>query len=78
MVISVPRCYFHLSDTLHDCVLYGFCDASVSAYAAVMYLHNGLNLVHCKTRVALLTQQTIPTLELLSGILLARLMHCGT
>ena len=77
IVISVPRCYFHLSDTSHDCVLYGFCDASVSAYAAVVYLHNGSNSVHfvaCKTRVAPLTQQTIPRLELLSSLLLARLM----
>ena len=77
IVISVPRCYFHSTATLCDCVLYGFCDASVLAYAAVVYLYNGSNSVHfvaSKTRVAPLTQQTIPRLELLSSLLLARLM----
>ena len=77
IVISVPRCHFHSTDTSVDCVLYGFCDASTSAYAAVVYLYNGsdsVQFVTSKTRVAPLTQQTIPRLELLSSLLLARLM----
>ena len=72
IVISVPRCHFHSIDTSEDCVLYGFCDASTSAYAAVVYLYNGsdsVQFVTSKTRVAPLTQQTIPRLELLARLM---------
>jgi len=57
--------------------LYGFCDASQSAYAAVIYLRNALGSVQfvvSKTRVAPLVQMSIPRLELLSCLLLAKLM----
>ena len=58
--------------------LQGFCDASVNAYAAVVYLkietadETYLKFVTSKTRVAPLVEQTIPRLELLSALILAR------
>jgi len=76
VVLTIPRCYFPLS-SIRDCLLYGFCDASQSAYAAVIYLYNGsdsVQFVASKTWVAPLVQATIPRLELLSCLLLARLM----
>ena len=76
-VISVPRYYFHSIDGSRACVLCGFCDASMAAYAAVVYLCVGLEQAHfvaSKTRVSPLSQQTIPRLELLSCVLLARLI----
>ena len=76
VVITVPRCYFPTGAT-EESVLYGFCDASKSAYAAVIYLCSVSGLVQfvvSKTRVAPLVQVTIPRLELLSCLLLAKLM----
>ena len=36
---AIPRCYFTLSQrSLSQCTLQGFCDASVAAYVAVVYL----------------------------------------
>ena len=58
-------------------MLYGFCDASAAVYAAVVYLCVGTEQAHfmaSKTRVSPLSQQTIPRLELLSCLLLARLI----
>ena len=78
----VPRHYLAGRDELprtHD--LIGFCDASQSAYAAVVYLRAktghqwSSTLLAAKTRVAPLKIVTIPRLELLSGLLLARLMR---
>ena len=60
---------------MEDCVLYGFCDASKSAHAAVIYLYNvsgSVQSVASKTRATPLVQTTIPQLELLSCLLLAR------
>ena len=79
--ISIPRCY--LDGVQGEVVAYricGYCDASLSAYAAVIYLwietENGVlrKFVVAKTRVAPLKKQSIPRLELLSALLLARLM----
>ena len=56
VVIYIP------TDTMERCVLYGFCDASKSAYADVIYLCNELGSVQfvvSKTRVASLVQMTI-------------------
>lgn len=83
--IHIPRCYQNLNGTYSadkevQGQLYGFCDASLKAYAAVVYVVTGegeervSRLVCAKTRVAPLKQLTIPRLELLSGLLLARLM----
>ena len=66
--ISVERCYFGLGEeSLNTKVsLQGFCDASSSAYAAVIYLQieseRGCHtkLLASKTRVSPITTQTIP------------------
>ena len=55
----------------------GFCDASTVAYGTVAYIRNGtdsIQFVASKTRVSLLHKQNIPRLELLSCLLLARLI----
>ena len=79
--ISVPRSYYAgIQQEITSCDLCGFCDASVSAYAAVVYLRLKtcmgcvVRFVASKTRVAPVQTQTIPRLELLSALLLARLM----
>ena len=77
IVLSVPRCYFRSTDIPRECVLYGFGDASTVAYAAVVYFciePAQAHFVASKTRVSPLTQQTIPRLELMSCLLLARLI----
>ena len=75
-LISIPRCYFNGIDSkIVSCSLCGFCDASVSAYAAVVCLvictENGnfVKFIASNTRVAPLQCQTIPRLELLSAVL---------
>ena len=76
--ISVPRSY--LNEDPSSPTLYGFCDASTQAYAAVVYLvfrtNSGVvvRFVVSKTRVAPLQSQTIPRLELLSALLLSKLV----
>ena len=79
--VSIPRGYFtSINLELTTCYLRGFCDASVHAYAAVVYLILGtdedvaVEFVAAKTRVAPLQSQTIPRLELLSALLLSRLI----
>ena len=78
--ISIPRCY--QQGEVGSYILCGFCDASTTAYAAVVYLvmkmeeggeRNGRFLAS-KTRVAPLQALTIPRLELLSALLLSRLV----
>ena len=57
-----------------------FCDASTSAYAAVVYMvvksTNGefTRFIASKTKIAPTQTQTIPRLKLLSALLLARLI----
>ncbi len=73
-----------ISADIISCTLCGFCDASTKAYAGVVYLllettaGFSARFVAAKTRVAPLQQQTIPRLELLSALLLARLMSTIT
>ena len=84
--MSLPRCFWsNCGDTSENsCTLYGFCDASKHAYAAVIYLviespsGRYIRFVVSKTRVSPLKSQTIPRLELLSALLLARLMKSVT
>jgi hypothetical protein len=79
--IKIPRCYFNgvISEDI-TASLEGFCDSSLKAHAAVVYLRletrDGvqLNIVASETRVAPLTKQSIPRLELLSALILARLI----
>ena len=78
-LVRVPKCYQTLREPHGELQvqLYGFCDASLRAYAAVVYLVIEMEgervpqLVSSKTRVAALKELTIPRLELLSGLLLA-------
>lgn len=79
--MSIPRSYlFDVQGMPVTTTLCGFCDASTQAYAAVVYLIVKTNaqtvdrFVVAKTRVAPLQSQTIPRLELLSALLLAKLI----
>ena len=79
--VSIPRCYFDdIDKETTSCSLCGFCDASLGAYAAVVYLllktdtRCLVKFVAAKTRVSPISGQTIPRLELLSALLLARLV----
>ena len=82
----IPRYYFKNDDVVKSCELHGFCDASESAYAAVVYIRsvyeNGevhLSLVAAKTKVAPVKRLTIPRLELCGALILSRLLrHCAT
>ena len=81
--IRVPPCYFlGVARRVRSTNLQSFCDASVNAYAAVVYLKietAKFKFVTSKTRVAPLVEQTIPRLELLSALILARLLsHIGS
>jgi len=78
---SIPRCCFGLlAKDGSCCSLVGFCDASMGAYVAVVYLRSEgsagttVNFIASKTRVAPVDKQSIPRLELLSTVLLARLI----
>ena len=57
--VSIARSYFsEINEPLTSATLYGFCDASTKAYAAVVYLvlktdtQNVVHFVAAKTRVA--------------------------
>ena len=79
--VLVPRCvYAGLEEGVTSYVIHGFGDASEKAYCAAVYLVLEVSgdffpvLLSSKTRVAPLTRQSIPRLELLSGVILARLV----
>ena len=79
--LRVERCYFKEPRNEIVCFnLHGFCDTSSKAYGAVVYLqvHTAsrtyVKFVASKTRVAPLSSQTIPRLELLAAVILARLV----
>ena len=82
---ALPRCYFQgVSERVISCSLHGFGDASSKAYAAVIYLHitttmgSYLKFLASKSRVAPLKHESIPRLELLAALILARLItHVG-
>ena len=80
--VTVPRCYFDLNRNPTEIQVNGLCDASERAYAAVLYIrctynadHIDTSLVTSKTRVAPIKKQTIPRLELLGALILARLIN---
>ena len=85
-LVCAPRCYQTFKEPHGElqAQLYGFFDASLRAYAAVVYLVIEMEgervprLVCSKTRVAPLREITIPRLELLSGLLLAQLIRTVT
>ncbi len=81
-IFSIPRFCMQNVDTA--CSLQGFCDASTGAYAAVVYLvaqpgsEPCVRFVASKTRVTPRRELTIPRLELLSALLLTRLLDAVT
>lgn len=77
---KISRCYFGSKPVQFE--LHGFSDASNRAYAGVVYISSlyedgeiDVRLVASKTRVVPLKRQTIPRLELLGALILARLMN---
>ena len=84
LTFCVPRCYFHGISKPTACSLIGFCDASRRAYAAVVFLKIRTaddctaQFVVSRTRVAPLSEQSIPRLELLAALLLSRLLSSVT
>ena len=77
----MPRCvYAGLEEGVTSYAIHGFRDASEKAYCAVVYLVLEVSgdcfpfFVSSKTRLAPLTRKSNPRLELLSGVILARLV----
>ena len=80
--LKVPRCCILVDQYPTSVWLHGFSDASQCAYASVLYLsssyadsHTEVRLLCSKTRVAPTKRQTIPQLELLRALILARLVQ---
>ncbi|XP_026478309.1 uncharacterized protein LOC113384765 [Ctenocephalides felis] len=76
--LSVPRCLFKQVPVSIQC--HGFADASLLAYGACVYLRAtyedgsiSCHLICSKSKVAPLKQVTLPRLELLAALLLAKL-----
>jgi hypothetical protein len=81
--ISIPRCYLEgISTEIISCTFCGFCDTSIKAGVVYLLLETtvgfSVKFVAAKTRVTLLQPQTIRRLELLSALLLARLLYTIT
>ena len=79
--VVIPRYYLQKEKPVEFEII-GYCDASEKAYSAVTYLRvtykNGqvsTQIIVAKTRVSLAEVITIPQLELMSRLLLARLVH---
>ena len=75
---TVPRRYFDTMDTNARYELHVFCDASSSAYGAVVYLRNikdnKATIVMSKAKVAPVKTLTIPRLELMAALVGSRLL----
>ena len=79
--ISITRCYFQgVAGEVKSVQLHGFSDASDAAYAATIYIrietdaNIKTSLIASKTKVAPISGETTPRLELLGAYLLARLI----
>ena len=80
--IAVNRClYKQPREQVEERMLVGFADASTKAYCAMIYLvcstrtGSYVSLIASKTRVAPMKALTIPRLELMAALILARLMQ---
>ncbi|KAJ0169552.1 hypothetical protein K1T71_014737 [Dendrolimus kikuchii] len=78
--IQIPR-WLKLTSNDKIIELHGFCDASSSAYAAVVYVRIigasddiNVSLLVARTRVAPIKQISIPRLELCGAVILAKLL----
>ncbi|XP_055848210.1 uncharacterized protein LOC129913509 [Episyrphus balteatus] len=78
--LKIPR-WIGISKTNQTNQIHGFCDASIKAYAAVLYIRtqdeNGnikVNLLTAKSKVAPVKPITLPRLELNGALLLAKLI----
>ena len=79
--IVIARCYLHKEKPVEFQII-GYCDASEKAYSALTYLRvtykNGQvssRIIAAKAIVSPIKLLTIPQLELMSSLLLARLVH---
>lgn len=84
MDMMLPRQYFQDANLVQMYKLCGFSDASMRAYAAIVYLKvseegsKRVSFVASKTRVAPVKEHKIIRLELLGALLLARLINSIT
>ena len=80
LAFTIPRCVFYSENVINSIELHGFADSSNQAYAAVIYVRIvtdkdiKVQFLTSKTRVAPNKPITIPRLELLSCLLLSKLM----
>ena len=74
--IVIPRCYLKKEKPVEFQII-GYCDVSEKAYSAVTYKNGQISsqIIAVKTRVSPIKVITIPRLELMSSLLLARLVH---
>ena len=80
--LRIEHCYFAgINEHVVSYNLHGFCDASKRAYSAIIYLVASTEsdftfgkLITSKSRVAPLKKLTIPRLELMAAVILARLI----
>ena len=77
LVIKLTRCYYLPDVKPCDTEIHGFCDASLQAYTAVLYMRSvypdgsfSAKIIASKTRVAPVKTLNIPRLELLGAVLL--------
>lgn len=76
---SIPRWIYAVTDVPLE--IHGFCDASQYAYAAVIYSRVFVDgqyvskIIASKTKVAPISQLSIPKLELCGAVLLVKLMN---
>ena len=80
-LITFDRClYKHVREEVLECSLHGFADASKKVYCAVIYsvyqtsTGSYSKMLTSKTRVAPLKELSIPRLELITCLILAKLM----
>ena len=77
---SVPRYLFGDRHSVTELELDGFCDASIQAYSAAVYVRSSkndnivTNLLTPKSKIVPNRKLTVPKLELMSCLLLSRLI----